>query len=78
MEKRQFNARLPLPLRRAAINIADRLDWTREEIAEVAYATLFGSNDRLILAKKEKVEEVVKQLSLSFNDAEPQSVGMAA
>jgi hypothetical protein len=74
-EKQQFNVRVNPNLRSAAVDVCDRLHFTREELVEVALATILGSKDILILAKGEKVKEAVKELHLSlspFNDPQSQ------
>ncbi len=78
MKKRQLNARLPEPLRRATRTVAAHLNWKVEEIAEVAYSMVLGSTDELIQAKQRKIEEAAKRLRVTFNLAESQMTGLAA
>ena len=75
MEKKQFNARIPAKLRRATSLVVASLEWSNEDIAEVALATLLGSRDELLLAKKRKIEQAAKELHLSFDLPEHQSAG---
>lgn len=77
-EKQQFNTRIPADLKRGTRIVAAALDWTVEDITEVALASLFGTKDRLILAKKERVEQAAKSLSLSFRIGESQHLAIAA
>ena len=69
-EKAQLNVRVRPNMKEAVGKVCDRLEWTRDELAEVAIATLFGSHDNLIRAKKQKCTEAVRQLKiqLSFNN----------
>ena len=67
MKKEQFNARIPGPLKAATSTVAAALGWKKEEIAEVALASVLGSRDRLILAKLEKIQEKSRELALTFN-----------
>ncbi len=66
MKKEQLNARIPGPLRLATNTVAASLGWKKEEIVEVALASVLGSKDRLVLAKREKIQEKSKELDLSF------------
>lgn len=54
MKKEQFNTRIPEALKTATNTVAAALGWKKEEIAEVALASVLGSKDKLILAKREK------------------------
>ncbi len=72
MEKEQLNTRIPAPLKTAAATVAAALGWTKEEIIEVALASLLGSRDKLIIAKREKIQEKSRELALSFEQPERQ------
>lgn len=77
MKKEQFNARIRPDLKRAASTVAAALDWTKEEIAEVALANLLGTRDELMIVKKRKAEKVSRELNLSFNPVQDQLLGLA-
>lgn len=70
--KEQFNVRIPSNLKETAVAIAEALRFSREEMAEIAWASLFGTQDAEILAKRQKVEKLVKELGLSFDFSERQ------
>jgi hypothetical protein len=71
-EKKQHNTRIPMPVYDAEQKVRARLDWTADEIAEVAYASLFGSRDSLIVAKRQKIKKAFKELGLELSfDAAP-------
>jgi hypothetical protein len=69
--KKQMNQRLPSDIYEAAKLIRDETEFKADEIAEVAYATLFGSRDSLIVAKRKRIQEKLKELhlKLSFDNA---------
>ena len=69
VEKEQFNTRLPADLKRAVVTAAAALGWSYEEMSEIAMATLLGSPDAIINAKRRKVMETAKSLRLSFERA---------
>jgi predicted transcriptional regulator len=80
MEKAQFNVRLPGDLRAATLKIADALDYTRDEIAEVALATLLGGRDEVVKAKWKKAQRTARLLKLAatFNPPDRQHGGHMA
>ena len=53
--KEQFNVRIVPELKNAVAGVRADSDFTQDEIAEVALAVLFGSKDKLIEAKHEKI-----------------------
>lgn len=67
--------RVPKTLKVAARRISDRLGYTRDEIGEVALASLFGSPDGEIREKRKKIEQAAQQLSLTFNHPGHQPAG---
>lgn len=79
-QKKQLNTRIPLKIYDAEKKVRDGLGWTADEIAEVAYASLFGSRDALIAAKRERIIKKFKELSLelSFDPVLHQSAGLQA
>lgn len=78
--KHQLNNRVPIPIWDATQKVREKLEWTGDDIAEVAFAYLFGSKDELIVAKRNKIQKACKELGLSFNNAlgQPQELRMAA
>lgn len=68
--KEQFNVRVEKGLKEAVFQVCGELDYTRDELAEVALASLFGSRDGVIRAKKKKIEDKAKELQLSFEGPE--------
>ena len=75
--KSQFNTRVDSDLKRATKTLAGALNWTIEEITEVALASAFGARDELVQAKRKKLEQESRRLNLSFDDADGQSVSVA-
>ena len=75
MKKEQFNTRIPSDLKRGLRIVSAVLDWTVEDVTEIALASLFGSKDKTVIAKRHQVESVAKQLSLSFNGPAPPPQG---
>lgn len=69
MKKTQLNNRVRPEIASAIEAVRTQIEFTKDEMAEVAWATLFGSHDPLIEAKKNKINQAVKQLKirLSFN-----------
>jgi hypothetical protein len=67
MQKDQFNARIPGTLRRAVVTTAAALGMTNEQMAELAFSVLLGTDDEVKQAQKRKVERVVRDLRLSFD-----------
>ena len=67
--KKQLNNRVRPEIAQAVESVRNQVQFTKDELAEVAWATLFGSRDPLIAAKRSKVAHAVKQLhiKLSFN-----------
>lgn len=78
MKKPQLNVRTCPKIKEAVGQVADRLDWTRDDVAEVAFMTLFGSQDGLIREKRRKIVEAAKELALSFSDGDCQPDALAA
>lgn len=72
MEKTQFNARVQKGLKQAAVQVAEAGDFTTEEIVEIALANLFGTQDELMVAKRNKVQRIVAQLNLKLSFKGPQ------
>ena len=69
MTKKQLNTRVRPEIADAVGRVRDVVQFSKDDLAEVAWATLFGSRDPLIAAKRTKVANAVKQLhiKLSFN-----------
>lgn len=67
--KHQLNIRVKPAVRDAVTQVCERLDWTRDDLAEVAIASLLGSRDNLIKAKRDKCVQIAKELKivLSFD-----------
>lgn len=73
----QFNTRVRSTLFQAVTQVCDRLEWTKDEVAEVALATVLGSQDSLMREKRKRIVEAAKQLeiALTFNPPEFQLAG---
>lgn len=67
MEKTQFNVRVPPKIKDVAVQVADALDWMRDEIAEAAYVALFGTKDEVLNAKVRKAQKTAKRLKLTLS-----------
>lgn len=78
MKKPQFNVRIRGNLKDAIKQVCVRLDWSEQEIGEVALMSLFGSRDGLIREKRKKIQEAAREMSLSFRPADPQPDSLAA
>lgn len=76
-DRAQFNARVPTELAENARKVADQADFTRDELGLAAFDALFGTKDKLRLAKLQRVREIAKHLNLSFDAPENQPLGMA-
>lgn len=77
-EKKQFNVRLTPGLRRAASSVCDKLGYTRDELGEVAIATLLGTKDPVLRAKRKKISDIAKEYAGTFNGPECRFIGVAA
>lgn len=69
MTKIQLNNRLKPEIVTAVTQVREAVPFSKDELAEVAWASLLGSRDPLIEAKRSKINQVVKQLKikLTFN-----------
>ena len=76
MKKEQFNTRIPAPLRRAVAAVAGALDLTNEQMAEIALATLLGSEDAAVQSRQKKIEQTAKRMRLSFDEPQLQLAGV--
>ena len=67
--KKQLNNRVRPEIAQAVESVRNQVQFSKDELAEVAWATLFGSRDPLIEAKAAKVHQAVRHLKikLSFN-----------
>lgn len=76
IEKLQFNARLRGEVRQVADKLSDACNFTNEELVEVAFAALIGTKDTVIEAKRAMAVMKAKELRLSFERANGQSVSI--
>ncbi len=72
-DKIQLNAKVVPEIKQAVDSVKATTRFSREEIAEVAYAHLFGSRDKLIQAKREKIVLAFGQAGISL----PFEIGLA-
>ena len=79
-QKEQFNTRIPVDLKRGMRIIAVAMDWTVEDMMEVAVRTLVGAADHETEAKLKQVRDAAKALNLSFSlpGLQPAGVQLAA
>lgn len=75
-EKQQFNARVRGEVRQVADKLSDACNFTNEELVEVAFAALIGTKDNVIEAKRAMAQMKAKELRLSFERANGQSVSI--
>jgi len=64
-----MNVRVRPPVKQGVDAVCNRLDYTRDDVVEVAMAALFGSTDGVMREKRKKIQEVARQMkiALSFN-----------
>lgn len=64
----QLNTRLDPVTRQAVEVVCDTAGFSQREFVEIAIGTLFGTTDKILLAKREKAVEVfaAKGLKLPF------------
>jgi hypothetical protein len=72
MGKTQFNVRIKPVMKDAAIKVAEASEFTRDDIVEAALVALFGTQDKWLLAKRDRVQQIAKDLNLSFKDPDRQ------
>lgn len=72
--KPQFNTRVRKEVKSVADKLCIALDYTQEEIIEIAFAALVGTKDTVIEAKRLKAQMFAKELNLSFERANLQPV----
>lgn len=69
----QLNTLVLPEVKQAVDAVKQNTRFSREEIAEVAYAHLFGSRDKLIQAKREKIVQAFQTSGVIL----PFEVGLA-
>ena len=76
IQKEQFNTRIPVDLKRGMRIIAVAMDWTVEDMTEVAMRTVLGAADHEPEAKLKAVRGKAKALNLSFSLPDLQPAGL--
>lgn len=66
----QLNARVRPQLKKLVERLATECNFTKEELVEVAFASLVGTRDNIIDAKRMMAQMKAKELELSFKCAD--------
>jgi hypothetical protein len=51
-------------IKEAAVRTVDGSDFTQGEVVEAAFAALFGTKDPLLKAKRQKIQQLAKELKI--------------
>ena len=76
--RKQLNVRVAGNVHVAVDRICNRLRYTKDQVGEVAYLSLLNSTDPEIIARRQKIEAVVKEMEFPFNYPERQFAGISA
>lgn len=68
MEKIQFNARVSPMLKTAADTVSAALNWTLEDVFDVALRTVMGDQSAYTVSRKNLITAKIKQLNIRLAD----------
>lgn len=64
MEKSQFNTWVRPTIKEATERIARASEFSKSDIVEIALASLLGTSDELMLAKRNKVQKIAAEMGV--------------